>query len=364
MDELDMLAILTSLIGYLARIPTAIVRGWDRFFFTPSDPIMLGIIRIAVGSILLYIHVSSAVAVLDFIGPGAWVDAETYAELYDLPGHSRYQLKEKEPLQSDLDFQAIRQRMITPYGFSIWFVVTDPFWVQVTYYAGIVCIGLFTLGFATRITAILSWVFHLSYIHRAMMIWFGMDAMLSFMLLYLCISPCGNVFSLDRLIKRKRLGDKVPPIQPLWSATLALRLIQVHMCIVYFISGLAKLQGTTWWNGSATWLTMNSPLFNEGVDLSWMTNPRMGEWFWHYFCFFSTYATLAFEITFPFLIWNRFLRPWVIFGAFMLHGGIAIFMGLGGFGAIMFSGCMSFIPAKGMRWFLHSLVGNRVPETI
>ncbi|MFT3883817.1 MAG: hypothetical protein QM703_29820 [Gemmatales bacterium] len=66
------------------------------------------------------------------------------------------------------------------------------------------------------------------------------------------------------------------PIQPLWSATLALRLIQIHMCIVYFISGLAKLQGSTWWNGSATWLTMNSPLFNEGVDLSWMTDPAHG----------------------------------------------------------------------------------------
>ncbi|MFT3883818.1 MAG: hypothetical protein QM703_29825 [Gemmatales bacterium] len=90
-----MLTVLTTFFGYLARIPAAIVRGWDRFFFTPSDPIMLGIIRIAVGSILLYIHLSSAVAVLDFIGPGAWVDAETYAELYELPAHPKYQLKEK-----------------------------------------------------------------------------------------------------------------------------------------------------------------------------------------------------------------------------------------------------------------------------
>ncbi len=364
MDVQEMLTILSSLLSYLGRLPGAIVRGWDRFFFTPSDPIMLGIIRVVVGSILFYIHVSSASAVLDFIGPNAWVDEQTYAEIYDLPKQARYQLTDKNPAQSDQDFHAMRQRSMVPYGFSLWFVITDPLWVQITYYAGIVCVGLFTLGFATRVTSILSWAFHLSYMHRAMMIWFGMDAMISFMMLYLCISPCGSVFSLDRIIKRRRLGDRLPPVKPLWTATLGLRLIQVHMCIVYFISGISKLQGTTWWNGSASWLTMNAPLFNEGIDVGWMADPRLGEWFWHYFCFFATYATLTFEITFPFLIWNRYLRPWMLFGAVMLHGGIAIFMGLGGFGAIMFSGCMAFIPASGARWFLHSLLGNRVPAVV
>jgi len=135
------------------------------------------------------------------------------------------------------------------------------------------------------------------------------------------------------------------------------------MSIVYFIAGLAKLQGSTWWNGYASWLTMNSPLFNEGIELNWIADPRMGEWFWHYFSFLSTYVTLVFEITFPFLIWNRYLRPWVLFGAVMLHAGIAIFMGLGGFGAIMLSGCMAFVPASGMRWFLESLFGNRFNKT-
>ena len=361
---MSVLTILSALFGYLARIPGAIVRGWDRFFFTPADPIVLGMIRILVGSILFYIHISCASSVLDFIGPNAWVDEQVYPELYELKNHPRYDLKYKTPLPSEIDNHAMQMRMIKPYGFSIWFLIQDPTWIKITYYAGIVCVGLFTLGFMTRITSILTWAFHLSYMHRAMMIWFGMDAMISFMTLYLCIAPCGSVLSLDRLILRWRTGKPLPPVQPMWSANLALRLMQLHMCIVYFIAGIAKLQGNTWWNGTATWMTMNSPLFNEGLDIGWITNPALGEWFWFYICFLSTYMTLAFEIAFPFLIWNRTFRPWMLFAAFVLHLGIAIFMGLGGFGGIMLSGCMSFIPPAGMRWFLNTLTGRAPPSNL
>lgn len=359
-----MIQILSALLGYFARVPMAMVRGWDRFFFTPTDPVMLGWIRILVGSVLFYIHVSSAPFVLDFIGPEAWVDEEVYAELHDLRYHPKHNLPGNVPQsQGDIEQVQLKHRFITPYGFSIWFLINDPFWVKVTYYAGIVCVGLFTLGFCTRVTGILSWAFHLSYLHRSMMIWFGMDAMMSFMMLYLCVGPSGSVVSIDSWIRRKRAGGAASPVITSWSANLALRLMQVHMCVVYFIAGIAKLQGSSWWNGHATWLTMNSPMFNEGLDIGWLADPRMGEWFWHYFCFITTYTTLAFEITFPFLIWNRYLRPWMLFLAFMLHAGIGIFMGLGGFGLVMLAGCMSFIPASGMRWVMKSLWGERTVQS-
>lgn len=354
-----MLTILQTLFGYLARVPSAVVRGWDRFFFKPADPLVLGVIRIVAGSVLFYVHISCASVVMDFIGPDAWVDEQVFSEIHDLDQHPKNKLQDIMPLPNELDIHAMRMRMIKPYGFSIWFLINDPFWIKVTYFGGIVCVGLFALGFMTRITSILSWAFHLSYMHRAMMIWFGMDAMISFIMLYLCVGPSGSALSLDRLLARWRKGSALPQVQPLWSANLALRLIQVHMCIVYFIAGIAKLQGNTWWDGTATWLTMNSPLFNEGLDLNWMTDQRMGEWFWYYLCFFSTYMTLAFEISFPFLVWNRYLRPWLLFMAFALHGGIALFMGLGAFGIVMLAGCMAFIPPNGMRWMLNSLLGRK-----
>jgi hypothetical protein len=352
-----MLSILQSLLGYFARLPGAVVHGWDRFFFTPRDPIVLGIIRIMVGSVLFYIHLSCASNVLDFIGPNAWMDEQTFTELYELEHHPKYKIS-PDALQNEIDLAAVRKRAMQRHGFSIWFLVNDPCLIRTIYYAGIVVIGLFTIGFCTRVTGILSWAFHLSYIHRSMMIWFGMDAMVSFMMLYLCISPCGSVLSVDRYLAQRRSKWTLGPVQPMWSATLALRLMQIHMCVVYFIAGIAKLQGHTWWNGLATWLTMNAPLFNEGIDIGWLADTRYGEWFWHYFTFVSTYITLGFEIAFPFLIWNRYLRPWMIFLAIMLHAGIGVFMGLGGFGAVMLAGCFSFLPAKGVRWAWACLTGK------
>ena len=38
------------------------------------------------------------------------------------------------------------------------------------------------------------------------------------------------------------------------SANIAIRLMQLHMCVIYLFSALGKLMGETWWNGSAMWL--------------------------------------------------------------------------------------------------------------
>ena len=68
--------------------------------------------------------------------------------------------------------------------------------------------------------------------------------------------------SVDRLIvrywaRRRHLPEPEflrPP--PSVSANLALRLLQVHVCIIYAASGLSKLQGPAWWSGVAVWGTM------------------------------------------------------------------------------------------------------------
>ena len=48
---------------------------------------------------------------------------------------------------------------------------------------------------------------------------------------------------------------------PTVSANLALRLIQLHLVVIYGMAGLAKLQGPSWWNGMALWRTMTAGEF-------------------------------------------------------------------------------------------------------
>jgi hypothetical protein len=177
------------------------------------------------------------------------------------------------------------------------------------------------------------------------------------LLLYLMFAPTGATLSLDRLIARYResrraLADgRLPELKvaPSWSANVVMRLIQLHMCVIYFAAGTAKLQGGMWWGGTAAWYTMMVPEL-ELVDMRWLA--LLPEWIYLFIVTFSTYFTVLYEIGFPFLIWNRTLRPLMILGAIGLHAGIGFFMGLGGFGIAMITGCFSFIPPESFRWLI------------
>ena len=63
------------------------------------------------------------------------------------------------------------------------------------------------------------------------------------------------------------------------------------------------------------------------------------------------YGTLFLEIGLPFLVWGR-LRPIIVMMAILLHTGIAILMGLNGFGLLMLCLLMSYMPAAVVRSWL------------
>ena len=122
------------------------------------------------------------------------------------------------------------------------------------------------------------------------------DAIQTALLLYLVIGPSGAALSVDRYLsvarsRRWRRGPSggflaeflAPP--PSASANFALRLMQIHFCIIYAASGLSKLQGAAWWNGTALWGTMANPEFNP-VD----------SWLYHSFLVFLCQNRVLWEI--------------------------------------------------------------------
>jgi hypothetical protein len=248
----------------------------------------------------------------------------------------------------------------TWYGESIWFYVQDPQVMLVLQSIFLVATVCFTLGLCARVSSVIVWAGHLSYIQRGYVTWFGMDSVLCMLLLYLMFGPTGATLSLDRLIERYRiarrrlsaglaLGKEDLALKPRWSANVVLRMIQIHMCIIYLFAGVSKLQGDKWWSGSAAWYTMMVPEL-EIFSMRWLgTAP---DWIYMLIVFGITYYTLVFEISFIFLVWNRVLRPIMIFGAFALHAGIGLFMGLGSFGVAMLTGCSAFINPDGLAWVI------------
>ena len=57
----------------------------------------------------------------------------------------------------------------------------------------------------------------------------------------------------------------------------------------------------------------------------------------------STYGTILIEVAFPFLVWQRATRPYMLAAAVFLHVQFAIFLGLPYFSFVMIMGHMSFV---------------------
>lgn len=260
--------------------------------------------------------------------------------------------------------------------FSIWFHVTDPLGMAIAQAVILVVMFLFTVGFCTRVTAVLTWLAAVSYIHRSQQVLFGMDTMSNILLIYLTIGNSGAALSVDRLIARyraaraslRRTGTIDPGTRafldappPSATAGFALRLIQVHFCFIYMSSGLSKLKGGSWWNANAFWEVMANPEFTM-IRYPWYEELlRFGtEWkpLFYGFTTASVWFTLALEISLPFLVWTR-MRPWVVAAALTLHAGIGVLMGLNVFELLMMVLLLSYLPGRVIRESLLGAAGGK-----
>jgi hypothetical protein len=162
--------------------------------------------------------------------------------------------------------------------------------------------------------AAIAYFLHVSFMHRNMGIVYGLDMIATFFLFYLSFAKT------DARANRKE--D--------WSTMLtsvALRLCQIQVCIIYAFSGWEKLKGMSWWKGEAIWT-----VFANAQIIRWQMN-----WVSHLpiVITIATYMTLLWEIYFPALIWVRRLRPWILVGGIALHLAIGLVVFIPYFSALM-----------------------------
>ncbi len=328
----------TSLSGFGA--------AWNRFWFTPTDPINLGLARVIGGLLILYVHFCYTFELASYIGGDqAWVDAPL----------TRYFRKEVPIFVNPDDWvSGLTEVTRGNYSWSIFYHISDPFWIWTLHFTFLGIMALFTLGLWTRITSVLTWLACINYIHRAPIMLFGMDAMIMILMFYLMIGPSGATLSLDRLLEiwkaRRRFGpDYLPPIEPSVSAGVATRAIQVHFCFIYMGSGLSKLLGGRWWAGTALWACFANYSFapmNVGLyydALVFLTHHR---WLWEIAMSSAALFTLWLEVSFSFLVWLPRWRWLMVGSAVLLHTGIGLFMGLVTFSLFMLVLLLAFIPPE------------------
>jgi hypothetical protein len=280
-------------------------RAWNKFWFTPVDPAPLCLMRILVGGMLVYSHWVWGLELAAFLGEEGWNSAEL-----------------------------VRAVQRDSWALSFWWFVPAGWYAAV--HAGCLAIlALFWAGCWTRITSVLSFVILVSYCNRAPLSNYGLDQISSILTLYLSLGPSGARYSVDRVWRRRTL---VPDSA---TACMALRLVQIHYCIIYFFAGVSKLQGRSWWTGEAMWRAFANYEY-QSTDMTWLAaDPGLLQ--------LMTIATLLWEISFAYLVWNRSLRPWLLAGGLAMHFGIGACLGMWTFGLMMMFGYVAFLSPETVR---------------
>ncbi len=337
------------------------LRACYRFLFAAVDPTGLGFMRICCGLLVFYNTLVYSYDLMSYVGPNSWVDVPT--QIY---------LRKDYPVVHPPDnwTDPVRVEKEGSFLWSIFYHVRDPFWVVTIHVSILIVLLLFTVGLWTRVTSVLAWIGALQYVERVQTQLFGQDTMLIILLMYLMIgcvfSTSESALSVDRWLElrreRREQGRRADlSLKPSWSANFALRLIQVHFCIIYLVSGSSKLLGAAWWNGTALWLClanynfapMRVGLYDQA--LIFLCNHRP---LWEICLTSGVVFTLFTEISFTFLVWGRRWRPFMVSCSVLMHLGIGLIMGLTVFSALMLTMVLAFVPPDVMRVFVDDLLGK------
>jgi hypothetical protein len=305
-----------------------LVEKWQRFWFTPTAPHTLALLRILNGAMLFYTHLVWGKNLLDFLGPNAWINRSTAQQLNSLSTG-------------------------TNYTWSYLYYVESPAILWCLHLAALLILACYTLGLYTRVTAVLAWIITLSYCHRLVGLQYGLDQINTFLVMYLMLAPCGEVYSLDAWLANRANPNKTTTLST--ATTIATRLIQLHLCVIYFFGGVSKLRGEMWWDGSAVWFAMAN-LEYQTLNLTWLIHAR-------WLVALLTHVTVLWETFYCVLVWPRWLRPIILALAVAVHGFIAFALGMITFGLAMISANLVFVPPQMVESAVRRLSENKPPHS-
>lgn len=304
---------------YLTGLCRDGVKNWDLFWFAPRDPYWLGILRILAGAMLLYTHAVWTIDFEGFLGPQRRVSSEFLTLMNP-----------------------------TDWAWSHFHWSSDPTFLWAMHFLALAAMLAFTVGLFMPWSGWIATFFAISYAHHASGTLFGLDQINVALAFCLTLGQSGKRWSIDRYLylrnqkpveQEKGRAGQGEPVFCIWS-NIGTRLIQIQLCIIYLFAGFGKLQGETWWNGEALWGAVSSYQY-QSIDLTWLCDYPL-------LINFLTHLTIAWEVSYLFLVWPKWSKPLVICTAIAIHAGIALFLGMMTFGTIMIVANLAFLEWQGM----------------
>jgi hypothetical protein len=293
--------------------------AWNAFWFTPADPLPLAVVRIAAGGLLVWASVVWLLDVDAFFGETGWQQPGNVWRMND-----------------------------QPWQWSWYFAASSPGVVRLLAAVTLLAAVMLTFGIATPLASVVALAGFVSAVNRAPLNVFGFDDTLGMLLIAIAVGPAGAVLSVDRL-----LAPDPRAAAPSVRANLAIRLLQVHLCVVYLFSGCGKLLGGSWWEGTALWGAAANLQYRT-LDLTWLADHPL-------LVNALTLGTLWWEVSYAALVWPRLTRRLVLAMAVLVHLGIGLSMGMMEFGLAMITANLAFVPAAVLRPVFRPFLTSLIP---
>lgn len=277
-----------------------IIRNVEAFFLRPAGSKPLAMFRIVFGAFACIEFLSLRANWLDLLGNEGVVEWIVSKELFAVEG---------VPHIYDL------AALLKPWG------VHEDQTVFLVAYSYLFALLALTFGCRTRIAAFSAWLLHVTIWNTGALHGYGVESFTRVALFYCIFMPVSVWWSLDARPDRRACESDS------WAAALSYRVLQLHLCIVYLMSGIAKVQGEQWHNGEAMWRVLSQPEYAQ-FDMFWTAD-------FPWLLQLLGWSTLFVELGYAVLIWPPRTRPFMLCAIVGMHVGIAVLMGLWGFGAVM-----------------------------
>jgi hypothetical protein len=320
--------------------------AWTRFWFAANPTTGLHCLRLGSGLLILFWLLTLLGHQNSFLSQTGWLDSEALIETQD--AQNKMMEAQNRILQREGSAFSL-------FGWSIYYLAGDNAAVfQTLFFASLAVILLFTLGIATRLTGVLTWVAVASCLSNTVSGYEG-DFLLGILAFYLMIGYLflglwnGNLSTAERILgsnshfvlRRWLFPASQRPQALSVAANFALRLLQIHVAILMVTSALHKLQMGDWWSGAALYYPLHPPLTTT-FDTLQREIPNIV--FILSVLSAVQYAAVAWQLAFPFFAWRRGWARFVLIGGGLLYwAGALLVFGLPVFGPFVLLGCLSYL---------------------
>ncbi len=219
-------------------------------------------------------------------------------------------------------------------------VHTDGWVFEVAYVAAALAGVALMLGWHTRIATVATLLLWMSLYVTNPFVGSGGDAVLRMVLLYLCFTDAGRVWSLDA---RRRSRDGAPS----WLGTvlhnLAVVLIVHQVLMVYVASALWKVQSPRWLDGTATYYPLQTEAYSPWRDV---LHPLSSS---EPIIAVATWSAIVIQLLFPVMLLYRPTRVLGLVAVTGMHVAIGLLMGILYFSLVMIAVDMILVSDRSWR---------------